>query len=109
MGLAIADTPESKHVRANGERPILTGSHEVMIWPHREGVAAYASLTQSFEYAPDGRRSRRHASGSASDEGNTNAVLVQVPLRSPKRAVRREFRMPAVVGGKHDQRFGPVT
>ena len=25
-----------------------------MIWPHREGVAAYASLTQTFEYAPDG-------------------------------------------------------
>ncbi|MBN1910729.1 MAG: family 43 glycosylhydrolase, partial [Pirellulales bacterium] len=54
MGLAIADTPEGPYVRANGGRPILTGSHEVMIWPHREGVAAYASLTQTFEYAPDG-------------------------------------------------------
>ncbi len=53
MGLAIADTPESKHTRANGGRPILTGSHEVMIWPHREGVATYASKTQTFEYAPD--------------------------------------------------------
>ena len=54
MGLAIAETPESKHVRASGGRPILTGSHEVMIWPHREGVAAYASKTKTFEYAPDG-------------------------------------------------------
>ena len=54
MGLAIADTPESKHVRAAHGRPILPGSHEVMIWPHRAGVAAYASKTQSLEYAPDG-------------------------------------------------------
>ncbi len=54
MGLAIADTPESEHVRAAGGRPILPGSHEVIIWPHREGVAAYASKTQTFEYAPDG-------------------------------------------------------
>ncbi len=54
MGLAIADTPESKYVRVNGGRPILPGSHEVMIWPHREGVAAYASKTQTLEYAADG-------------------------------------------------------
>jgi len=54
MGLAIAEGPESKYVRANGGKPILTSSHEVMIWPQREGVATYASITQTFEYAPDG-------------------------------------------------------
>ncbi len=54
MGLAIADTPESKHIRVNGGKPVLTGSHEVLIWPHREGVAAYASKTKTLEYAPDG-------------------------------------------------------
>ena len=25
-----------------------------MIWPHREGVAAYRSMTRTLEYAPDG-------------------------------------------------------
>ncbi len=63
MGLAIADTPESKYVRVNGGRPILPGSHEVMIWPHREGVAAYASKTQTFEYAADGSDFLTHRLG----------------------------------------------
>jgi len=54
MGLAIADTPESEHVRANSGEPILSRSHEVMIWPHREGVASYRSRTETLEYAPDG-------------------------------------------------------
>jgi alpha-L-fucosidase 2 len=54
MGLAIADTPESKHIRINDGKPILSSSHEVLIWPHREGVAAYASKTKTLEYAPDG-------------------------------------------------------
>jgi arylsulfatase A-like enzyme len=54
MGLAIADTPESEHIRTNNGKPILSRSHEVMIWPHRKGIAAYASMTQTIEYAPDG-------------------------------------------------------
>lgn len=53
-GLAIADTPESEHVRANNGEPILSRNHEIMIWPHREGVATYRSQTKTFEYAPDG-------------------------------------------------------
>ncbi len=53
MGVAFAEKPEGPYVRYKGN-PILAGSHEVMIWPHREGVAAYASLSQTFEYAPDG-------------------------------------------------------
>jgi len=54
MGLAIADTPQSKYVRINDGKPILSNSHAVMIWPHREGVATYASKTKTIEYAPDG-------------------------------------------------------
>ena len=54
MGLAIADTPEGEYVRVNEGRPILTGSHEVIIWPHRDGVAAYASKSTTLEYAADG-------------------------------------------------------
>ena len=54
MGLAVADRPEGKFRRANGGRPILPGSHEVLVWPHGRGVAAYASLTRTVEYAPDG-------------------------------------------------------
>ncbi len=54
MGLAIAQRPEGPYVRANNGAPILANSHEVLIWPHREGVAAYASITKTVEYAEDG-------------------------------------------------------
>ncbi|MHC4166231.1 MAG: hypothetical protein ACYSWQ_04685 [Planctomycetota bacterium] len=54
MGLAIADTPAGPYRRLNGGRPILPSSHEVMIWPHRSGVAAYASASRTLEFAPDG-------------------------------------------------------
>ena len=54
MGLAIADTPAGPYRRLNGGRPILANSHEVMIWPHRTGVAAYASASRTLEFAPDG-------------------------------------------------------
>ena len=54
MGLAIARTPDGPHTRVTRGRPILPNSHEVMIWPHRSGVAAYASASRTFEFAPDG-------------------------------------------------------
>ena len=54
MGLAIADEPRGSYVRINSGQPILAGSHEVMIWPHRAGVAAYASASRTLEFAPDG-------------------------------------------------------
>lgn len=54
MGLAIADDPAGPYKRLNNGDPICSASHEVMIWPHREGVAALASITGTFEYAPDG-------------------------------------------------------
>ncbi|MCK4998342.1 MAG: alpha/beta hydrolase fold domain-containing protein [Anaerohalosphaera sp.] len=55
MGLAIADSPEKEHIRYNNGKPILANSHEVIIWPHRQGVATYASMTRTLEYAPDGK------------------------------------------------------
>ena len=54
MGVAIADAPEGPYVKQNSGNPILDKSHEVLIWPHREGVAAYASISKTVEYAPDG-------------------------------------------------------
>jgi hypothetical protein len=54
MGLAVADTPAGPYRRLNGGKPILPNSHEVMIWPHRSGVAAYASKSRTLEFAPDG-------------------------------------------------------
>ena len=54
MGVAIATHIEGPYVRQNDGNPILDKSHEVLIWPHREGVAACASFSKTFEYAPDG-------------------------------------------------------
>jgi|GEM_PF-20380 len=54
MGLAIAQKPEGPYVRANNGAPILENSHEVLVWPHREGVATYASKSKTVEYAADG-------------------------------------------------------
>jgi alpha-L-fucosidase len=53
MGVAFADKPEGPYTRYEGN-PILEKSHEVLVWSHREGVAAYASFSKSLEYAPDG-------------------------------------------------------
>jgi hypothetical protein len=54
MGLTVADRPQGPYARVNSGRPILSDSHEVMIWPHRAGVAAYASASRTLEFAPDG-------------------------------------------------------
>ena len=53
MGVAFADKPEGPYTRYTGN-PILDRSHEVLVWSHREGIAAYASLSRTLEYAPDG-------------------------------------------------------
>ena len=52
MGVAFADKPEGPFKKYN--EPLLDKSHEVLIWPHREGVAALASISATIEYAPDG-------------------------------------------------------
>lgn len=53
MGVAFAEKPEGPYKKYTGN-PILDKSHEVFIWSHREGIAAYASLSKTLEYAPDG-------------------------------------------------------
>jgi hypothetical protein len=53
MGVAFADKPEGPYVKYE-RNPILDYSHEVLVWSHREGVAAYASKSRTLEYAPDG-------------------------------------------------------
>lgn len=52
MGVAYSNRPTGPFIKL--DRPILSGSHEVLIWPHRTGVAALASLSSTFEYAADG-------------------------------------------------------
>jgi len=52
MGVAFSKYPEGPFT--NFDNPILPGSHEVMIWQQGTGIAALASLSSTFEYAPDG-------------------------------------------------------
>lgn len=52
MGVAYAKNPEGPYTKFGDE--ILERSHEVLIWPQGTGVAAFASLSETFEYAPDG-------------------------------------------------------
>jgi hypothetical protein len=52
MGVAFAGHPWGPFTK-NGPA-ILDRSHEVLIWPQGSGVAALASLSSTFEYAPDG-------------------------------------------------------
>jgi hypothetical protein len=52
MGVAFSQYPEGPYTKFAKE--ILEGSHEVLIWPQGTGVGAFASLSETFEYAPDG-------------------------------------------------------
>lgn len=52
MGVAYSKSPVGPFFKLG--RPILPGSHEVLIWPHGTGIAALASLNSTFEYAADG-------------------------------------------------------
>jgi hypothetical protein len=52
MGVAYSRSPDGPFLKL--DRPILPGSHEVLIWPMGTGVAALASLSSTFEYAADG-------------------------------------------------------
>jgi beta-xylosidase len=52
MGVAYSKSPGGPFTRL--DRPILSGSHEVLIWPQGSGVSALASLSSTFEYAADG-------------------------------------------------------
>ncbi len=52
MGVAYSKNPEGPYTKYGKE--ILERSHEVLIWPEGTGVGAFASLSETFEYAPDG-------------------------------------------------------
>ena len=52
MGVAYSKDPEGPYTKFGKE--ILDRSHEVLIWPQGTGVGAFASLSETFEYAPDG-------------------------------------------------------
>jgi hypothetical protein len=57
MGLAIADNPLGPYVRHEGN-PLIASGHEVLVWPHREGVAAWLQRTGpqggTIQWSPDG-------------------------------------------------------
>ncbi|HUV66174.1 MAG TPA: family 43 glycosylhydrolase [Sedimentisphaerales bacterium] len=58
MGLAIADRPEGPYVKHKGN-PLISGGHEVLVWPLGGGVAAMVSIgpkgiAKTLQYAPDG-------------------------------------------------------
>lgn len=51
-GVAFSKYPEGPFTKL--DKPILPGSHEVMLWQQGTGVGMLASLSSTFEYAPDG-------------------------------------------------------
>ncbi len=57
MGVAIAENPSGPYIKYPGN-PILDSGHEVLVWPHRRGVAALVSDTgpqaRTIQYAADG-------------------------------------------------------
>lgn len=52
MGVAFSKKPEGPYEKI--EEPLLADNHEVMIWPHRAGIATLASFSNTIEYAADG-------------------------------------------------------
>lgn len=52
MGAAFSKYPEGPFTKL--DNPILTGSHEVVVWQEGTGVGALASISSTIEYAHDG-------------------------------------------------------
>lgn len=52
MGIAFSKSPEGPFIKL--DKPIMSKGHEVMIWPHKTGVASLASISSTIEYAADG-------------------------------------------------------
>jgi hypothetical protein len=62
MGAAIAEEPNGPYVKVTDvseDHSILSGSHEVLVWPQGAGVAALASISKMIQYAPDGLHFKR--------------------------------------------------
>ena len=52
MGVAFSLSPEGPFTKL--EQPLLSNSHEVLIWPQSPGVGSLASKSSTIEYAADG-------------------------------------------------------
>lgn len=52
MGVAFSQKPEGPFEKFNS--PLLSKSHEVMLWQEGTGIGVIASQSNTFEYAPDG-------------------------------------------------------
>ncbi len=59
MGLAVADTPESPHVRVNGGKALLDACRETMVWPEGRGTYALAAVRKAIYFSRDGIHSWR--------------------------------------------------
>ena len=60
MGVAIAEKPQGPYVKYAGN-PVISGGHEVLVWPLGTGVAAMVNIgpkgiARTIQYAPDGLR-----------------------------------------------------
>ena len=57
MGVAIAARPEGPYTK-HSTNPVLDSGHEVLVWPHRSGVAALIAhigpQARTMQYATDG-------------------------------------------------------
>jgi len=57
MGVAIADEPTGPFIKSFAN-PVVDSGHEVLVWPHRSGVAALIAPVgpqrNTVQYAPDG-------------------------------------------------------
>ncbi len=58
MGVAVADRPEGPFRRLHDGRPVQDSGHEVLVWPHGEGVMSLVSATgphgRTLQLADDG-------------------------------------------------------
>ena len=85
MGIAFSKYPEGPFEKI--DKSILAGSHEVLIWQQGTGVACLASLSSTFEYAPDGI------------DFTTDKLAVKVANRPiAPGAYRPDLTNPAVIG-----------
>jgi len=57
MGVAMAEQPVGPYVKVHdvfADSSILSGSHEVLVWPKGTGVAALCSISKTIQFAADG-------------------------------------------------------
>lgn len=116
MGVAIADDPCGPYKKVTHVSPdysILSGSHEVLVWPQGTGVAALASLSQTIHFAADGlhfkrlRSVRKHPNAPGgyrpdafADTKNPRAMQWGISMTHGRDPYLRWFGMPELRGGE---------